>query len=65
VKPRDLKTLQAMNKFGGGFVKCLAGLMLVADDGNQERLEDAFPEIFARYKKMAMDLEQYDKEEQV
>ena len=63
MKASELQTVAAMNRFGGSFVKALANVMIVADENNQVRIETAFPEIFDRYRQMAKDLDQYDKEE--
>lgn len=44
------KTLNAMAAFGGRFVKGLHSLYMVADEGNKEKLINAFEEIFRKYR---------------
>ena len=46
-------TLEAMEKFGGGFVKSLRFCYTKADPINKGRLLDAFPDYFERYKRIA------------
>ena len=41
-----------MQAMGGSFVSHLAECWFCADSMNRHRLENAFPEIFARYEKM-------------
>jgi hypothetical protein len=43
------KTVDLMQKYGGGFVRSLADCVCKADLGNQARLIGAFPEIFEEY----------------
>jgi hypothetical protein len=45
--------LEAMEKYGGSFVKALAEAYLRADAENRARLKAAFPEIFDRYRHIA------------
>jgi hypothetical protein len=45
-----LPIMQAMETYGGGFVKKLVQAMYVADSHNLERIVTAFPEIIERYK---------------
>jgi hypothetical protein len=45
----DDATLDAMDRFGGSFVKQLAKLYRVADPDNQGRLRLAFADVFAEY----------------
>jgi hypothetical protein len=42
-------TIQAMSKYGGSFVKCLANAALHADVVNLDKLKKAFPEYWAEY----------------
>lgn len=44
-----LITVRAMKKWGGSFVKSLAGTWLLADDDNDHRIQAAFPEYMASY----------------
>lgn len=46
------KTLENMRKYGGSFVQQLARLWFVADQGNRDKLEAAFGDIFDRYENM-------------
>jgi len=48
-----LKMIAAMHAYGGSFVEALAECFLRADSDNQERLEQAFPEIVSQYTEMA------------
>lgn len=50
-------TLEAMKKYGGGFVKQLAILAWTADSINMKKLEDTFPEYFSQYEKWGRELE--------
>lgn len=50
---RDEEMLGAMARYGGGFVQQLYVLLRVADPENYARLEQAFPEIFERYRAAA------------
>jgi hypothetical protein len=45
--------VEAMRKYGGGFVKCLAECFAHADQFNLKRLEAAFPEYVEQYIAMA------------
>jgi hypothetical protein len=42
-----------MTTFGGAFIKTLAQLLLLADDDNTARIEAAWPEYMAKYRKIA------------
>ena len=42
-------TTEAMKIYGGSFVKKLAELIVIADEKNLDRLQKAFPAIFAKY----------------
>jgi hypothetical protein len=48
--------LDAMDRFGGSFVKQLAVLYRLADSINQKKLEDTFSNYFEEYTKMSEDL---------
>lgn len=50
---QDHQTIEAMKRYGGGFVKALADAALLADDINLERLKAAFPEYWKKYSDMA------------
>jgi len=45
--------LEAMERYGGGFVKQLAILYRHADGVNQTRLENAFQSYFTKYDEIA------------
>ena len=45
--------IEAMRKWGGGFVQRLAQCLYVADAENTRRLRLAFPEYWEQYKAMA------------
>lgn len=48
-----LQTIAAMRLYGGGFVSALANAWLAADPVNQARLEAAFADKFAEFRKAA------------
>ena len=48
-----MTTLDAMEKYGGSFVKALAKCYIRADSSNAQKLITAFSEIFERYRKTA------------
>ncbi len=43
------KTLRSMELDGGSFAAAIARAAFAADQGNLQRLQDAFPELFAHY----------------
>ena len=43
---------EAMEKFGGGFVKALGTALFRADANNTQRIKDAFPFYWDKYKTM-------------
>lgn len=45
----DLKTVNAMIRYGGGFVRALGEAASRADDENLERIKQAFPEYWSNY----------------
>lgn len=45
----DDDILEAMTNYGGSFVRQLAKLFRLADDGNRRRLLATFPEYWDRY----------------
>ncbi len=44
---------KAMSMYGGGFVKKLAELILLADPANLEKIKNAFPEYWEKYSNMS------------
>ena len=48
----DLKTIEAMEKYGGSFVVALAQAARRADRNNLERIKAAFPEYWTQYTQM-------------
>jgi len=48
----DLKTVEAMAKFGGSFMKALAAAAFRADPENLRRIKEAWPEYWTRYATM-------------
>lgn len=52
MEPADLKTIQAMQRWGGSFVQALAGAALRADSDNLARLKAAWPEYWTKYRGM-------------
>lgn len=53
IAERQYKTIEAMERYGGGFVKALALAYMKADPMNKARIEQAFPEVFEKYKEWA------------
>lgn len=49
----QFKVVEAMEKYGGSFIKALAECFHRADLLNFAKLEEAFPEYWERYKKMS------------
>lgn len=54
---RDYWTLNAMAKYGGGFVKALAETARHADQNNLNRIKQAWPEYWKEYEHMGKSLE--------
>ena len=50
--PEDLKTLEAMNRFGGSFVHSLATTCMLADTDNFATLRASFPALWERYRRL-------------
>lgn len=48
---KDTYMIEAMEKYGGSFVKALAAMLWQADPINYNKLEKTFPEYFLEYKK--------------
>jgi len=51
----DEKIVQAMETFGGSFVKALANAMRLADMKNYQILRKAFSDYFKTYEEMSRD----------
>lgn len=49
----DILVIQAMQRFGGGFVKALGEAAMKADLVNLRRIKQAFPELWERYAEIA------------
>jgi hypothetical protein len=47
---------RAMSMYGGGFVKKLGELILLADPANLEKIKNAFPEYWEKYSNMSGDM---------
>lgn len=50
---KDLEIIEAMQKYGGSFVKALAECFWHADSFNFVKLKDAFPGYWAEYAEKA------------
>lgn len=50
----EFKIIEAMETYGGSFVKSLSQCFRHADPINFKKLKDAFPEYWEKYKKMAL-----------
>jgi len=53
MEDNDHKVIEAMERYGGSFVKALAVAFYRADHINTQKLKSAFPEYWEQYKKMA------------
>lgn len=53
IPEQDFPMVEAMDQYGGSFVKALANCLRHADRENYARLETAFPEYFQQYRLMA------------
>lgn len=51
----DFDTVDAMIRYGGGFVSALGVAWRKADADNQRRLRTAFPEYWEKYRAVAAD----------
>lgn len=48
----DIVVVEAMEKYGGSFVKALAALCYRADHINLQKIKSTWPEYWAEYKEM-------------
>jgi hypothetical protein len=48
-KVEDIHVLQAMERYGGGFVRALANAGFIADSDNLQRIKTAWPEYWKLY----------------
>lgn len=53
---QDLKVIEAMEKYGGSFVKALAEAAKRADAFNLEKIKTTFSEYWQQYTEMAKDV---------
>ena len=53
MKYEDIQIIEAMESQGGGFVQSLAACFRKADHINFEKLKNAFPEYWERYKNLS------------
>ncbi len=51
---KDTYMIEAMEIYGGSFVKALAAMLWQADPINYKKLAETFPEYFEQYKKMSI-----------
>ena len=56
----DIVILDAMDAYGGSFVKSIALAARVADSENYNRLRSAFPDLWDRYATYALRFNSYD-----
>lgn len=54
---KEYDVIEAMHRYGGGFVQALAKCWWMADAENKARLRATFPEVFEQYTEMARLLE--------
>ena len=48
-----IRTIKAMNAFGGSFVQALAAAWRCADSDNSAKIEAAWPEYIEKYRKLS------------
>jgi len=60
IPSEDYKTMMAMRRYGGSFVKGLSNLCELADQENYNKLKTAFYHYFLRYSKMVDDIKDED-----
>lgn len=60
---QDYWTVEAMEKYGGSFVKCLATLCRQADPVNLSRIKATWPQYWVEYQEMGKELEEKEKKE--
>lgn len=53
LEDHNIAVVEAMEKYGGSFVKALARCFRCADARNFRKLQIAFPEYWAEYERMA------------
>lgn len=53
----EYEIIETMHQYGGGFVQALARCWRAADRQNQQRLYDAFGDVFDRYRDMKAEIE--------
>lgn len=53
IPEKDYPMWEAMQKYGGSFIKTLSDLLQKADGNNYRKLEQAFSEYFEEYRRMA------------
>ena len=53
----DSYTIEAMEKYGGGFVKMLGHLASHADHINLQKIKETWPDYWEQYRKMGKKLE--------
>jgi predicted oxidoreductase (fatty acid repression mutant protein) len=58
----DRDVARTMQEYGGSFVRALGTAALAADPSNLKKLQDAFPEYWANYTKMAQQLSEVEKQ---
>lgn len=58
----DYFVVEAMEKFGGSFVKALANMCRHADPINLQKIKRAWPEYWEEYTKMAAKIKQRNEE---
>lgn len=60
---RDAWTVDAMEKYGGSFVKFLGELARGSDSINLAKIKDTWPEYWSEYEKIGREMEQKSNEE--
>ncbi len=58
----DRDVARCMIEYGGSFVAKLGAAALAADPSNMKKLRDAFPDYWANYTKMAIQLSEVEKQ---
>jgi hypothetical protein len=58
IPDKDWPMYQAMIRYGGGFIQSFAECLNRADHVNYAKLETAFPEYFAEYRKIGEEMKE-------
>lgn len=54
MRDEDLNVIEAMEKYGGSFVRALASAARHADPENLQKIKDTWPDYWAKYSRAVM-----------